>query len=112
MMNDKRSPIEAEVVPGIGWVHPDHPLHPDHAIIEAEIKEYLAGLIGIPLVFDGNNLCPSCLRYAMNVMGGTWICDNCHSTFPGTIVVDKWGQRWLNLQRGHKPPTQALSEKQ
>lgn len=24
------SPIHHEVVPGIGWVAPDHPLHPDH----------------------------------------------------------------------------------
>ncbi len=36
------------------------------------IKEYLKGIIGIPLIFDGNCLCPECLKFAMDVYGGTW----------------------------------------
>lgn len=65
--------------------------------LKKRIKKYLAGLIGIPLIFNGNNLCPDCLRFSMNVMGGTWICGNCHHHFPGTVYVDKWGDRWLKL---------------
>ena len=64
---------------------------------EKKVREYLAGIIGIPLIFSGNNLCPECLHYSKNVMGGTWICEHCHSHFPGTIYVDKWGDRWLGL---------------
>ena len=59
--------------------------------------KYLKGLIGIPMIFDGNCLCPECLHYAMNIYGGIWFCKVCDGRFPATIVVDKWGERWLAL---------------
>lgn len=61
------------------------------------IKEYLAGLIGIPMLFDGNVLCPECLHHAMDISGGTYFCKACGQRFPATCVVDKWGERWLVL---------------
>ncbi len=61
------------------------------------IRESLQGLIGIPMIFDGNSLCPECLWKAMDVYGGTWFCKNCDSRFPATVVMDKWGERWLKL---------------
>ncbi len=67
-------------------------------VIKSErVAEYLRGLIGIPMIFDGNCLCPGCLRYAMDIYGGTWFCKACGDRFPATVVVDRWGQRWLNL---------------
>lgn len=62
-----------------------------------KIKEYLAGLIGIPMIFDGNSLCPECLHFAMDVYGGRWFCKVCNSRFPATVLVDRWGERWLKL---------------
>ena len=62
------------------------------------MHSYFDGLIGIPLIFDGNSLCPECLWRAMNVYGSTWFCGNCGRRFPGTVVLDKWGERWLNIQ--------------
>jgi len=62
-----------------------------------EIKGFLSGLIGIPMLFDGNSLCPECLWHAMEIRGGTYFCKHCNGKFPATPVVDKWGQRWLNL---------------
>lgn len=61
------------------------------------VKEYLGGLIGIPMIFDGNCLCPECLHLAMNVCGGNWICRHCKGVFPATLIVDRWGKRWLKL---------------
>jgi len=61
------------------------------------IREYLAGLIGIPMIFDGNSLCPECLHRSMDIYGGTWYCRNCDSRFPATPIIDKWGERWLKL---------------
>ena len=61
------------------------------------IHEYLAGLIGIPMLFDGNSLCPECLSPAMDIYGGNYYCKNCGMTFPATCVVDKYGERWLKL---------------
>lgn len=61
------------------------------------IKEYLAGLIGIPILFSGNSLCPECLCRAMDIYGGTYFCKACGGRFPATIVVDRWGEKWLRL---------------
>ena len=61
------------------------------------IKEYLAGLIGIPMIFDGNSLCPECLWKAMDIYGQTYFCKHCDSRFPATCIIDKWGERWLTL---------------
>ena len=66
-------------------------------IVEKQIKEYLLGLIGIPLIFDGNSLCPDCLHKAMDVYGKTWYCKACGQRFPATVLIDKWGWRWLKL---------------
>ena len=63
----------------------------------AKIREYLAGLIGVPMLFDGNSLCPECFCRAMDVRGGEYFCKACEAVFPATCVVDRWGQRWLNL---------------
>ncbi len=62
-----------------------------------ELREYLRGLIGIPMLFDGNSLCPECFWKAMDIGGGTYFCKHCGETFPATPIVDKWGQRWLTL---------------
>ncbi len=69
--------------------------------IRDKVEEYLAGLIGIPMIFDGNSLCPKCLWFVMDIYGGTWYCKNCDARFPATIVVDKWGERWLKLNDLH-----------
>ena len=61
------------------------------------IKEYLAGLLGIPMLFDGNSLCPECLWKAMDIYGSTYFCKHCDSRFPATINIDKYGRRWLEL---------------
>ncbi|KKN06249.1 hypothetical protein LCGC14_1079100 [marine sediment metagenome] len=61
------------------------------------IRECLKGLIGIPMIFDGNSLCPECLRKSMDIYGGTFFCRNCGSRFPATVFADKWGERWLKL---------------
>ncbi|KKL63823.1 hypothetical protein LCGC14_2171280 [marine sediment metagenome] len=61
------------------------------------IKEYLKGLIGVPMLFDGNSLCPECLHHAMDIFGGTYFCKSCGRQFPATPIVDKWGERWLKL---------------
>ncbi len=65
--------------------------------IRGKVEEYLAGLIGIPMIFDGNSLCPDCLKFAMDIYGGTWFCKACGARFPATVLVDKWGSRWLRL---------------
>lgn len=65
--------------------------------IRKKAKEFLAGLIGIPMIFDGNCLCPECLHYAMDIYGGTWFCKKCDGRFPATVVIDRWGERWLML---------------
>ncbi len=62
-----------------------------------QIKECMAGLIGIPILFDGNSLCPECLWHAMDIYGHTYFCKHCSKTFPATTVIDKWGQRWLDI---------------
>lgn len=62
-----------------------------------KIRAYLAGLIGIPMIFDGNVLCPECLRKAMDITGSTYFCKHCGRTFPATVLIDKWGRRWLKL---------------
>lgn len=62
-----------------------------------ELKEFLAGLIGIPMIFDGNVLCPECFWKAMDIYGHTYFCKHCGGEYPATIVVDKWGRRWLAL---------------
>ena len=70
---------------------------PSREEILDKAKKYLAGLIGIPMVFGGNSLCPECFYFAMDIYGHTWYCKNCDCRFPGTVYVDKWGQRWLDL---------------
>lgn len=65
--------------------------------IREKARDYLKGLIGIPLIFDGNVLCPECFHFAMGICGAIYFCKVCGGRFPGTIMVDKWGQRWLNL---------------
>ena len=71
------------------------------SIAEKEAKEvvgeFLAGLIGIPILFDGNSLCPECLHRSMDIYGSTWYCKDCDSRFPATVIVDKYGARWLLL---------------
>ena len=62
-----------------------------------DIQKYLAGLIGIPMIFDGNSLCPECLCKAMDLYGSTWFCKACDRRFPATVVIDRWGARWLAL---------------
>jgi len=61
------------------------------------IKEYLSGLIGIPMLFDGNALCPECLWRAMEIIGHEYFCKHCNKTYPATVIIDKWGERWLKL---------------
>jgi len=65
--------------------------------VKEKAKEYLRGLIGIPMLFDGNVLCPECFWMAMDIYGGTYYCKHCDKRFPATVVIDKWGQRWLKL---------------
>lgn len=65
--------------------------------IREGIEKFLAGLIGIPMLFDGNVLCPECLRHSMDIFGGTYFCKSCNSRFPATPIIDKWGERWLKL---------------
>ncbi len=64
---------------------------------QEEIRNFLKGLIGIPMLFDGNSLCPECLHKAMDIYGKTWFCKNCDGRFPATVLIDKWGARWMQL---------------
>ena len=47
------------------------------------------------MVFEGNSLCPECLYWAMNLSGPTWTCGHCGRTFPATVVLNRWNERWL-----------------
>ena len=61
------------------------------------IKEFLAGLIGIPMLFDGNVLCPECLHHSMDIAGKMYYCKNCNRRFLATVNIDEYGKRWLLL---------------
>lgn len=61
------------------------------------VKELLGEVIELPMVFDGNSLCPECLWKAMNIMGHRWICEHCHFRCRTTVVCTIQGNHWLKL---------------
>jgi len=62
------------------------------------VGELLGKVFWLPMIFDGNSLCPNCLWLAMNIIGGLWVCEHCGFWCVATVVLDSQGEKWLKIQ--------------
>ena len=63
----------------------------------AAVAAFLGPVYRLPMLFDGNSLCPGCVWRAMNVAGGWWVCWHCGFSCRATVLLDTQGARWLKL---------------